>query len=75
MAGVSFSHFADNWFPAISDLYSITFSETSLNVLPAGGTIGNVFPATSVQEPIYSLEYEEVRLVSGLTLPFIARIS
>ena len=73
MPKVSYSSIASDWKPAIQDLYTVSFQDTSLNVLPAGlesSSGGNVFPATSVQEHIFSVDNEEIQLVSGIRVPF-----
>lgn len=59
------------WEPAHSDLYHVYFEgtgEKELNAMMGG----KVFPATSVETHLFQVQYEEVRLIDGLTLPFPA---
>ena len=67
---VDFSTMAGNWHSAHSDTYTVYFSsQDDLNIMNTKNDI-YIFPALSVEEHLYSVEFNEIRLIDGLTLPF-----
>ena len=61
-----------NWQPAHSDLYNVYFEDDdNLNTMKVNDSSdGKIFPATSVEEHLTQVQYEDIRLIDGLTLPY-----
>lgn len=62
------------WAPAHSDCYNVYFEHTTsfddnINIMKISDT-SKIFPATSVEEHLANVEYEEIRFIDGLTVPF-----
>ena len=56
--------------PYQGHLWSIRFiNDADMNVFDAGGSIGKEFPALSVQEDLFTINFDQIQIANGLTIP------
>jgi len=60
----------DDLTPYQGHLWSIRFvDDTNMNVFDAGGAIGKEFPALSVQEDLFTINFDQIQIANGITIP------
>lgn len=62
--------------PYQGHLWSIRFiSDSNMNVFDAGGSIGKEFPALSVQEDLFTINFDQIQIANGITIPVPQSVS
>lgn len=67
---ISLSSLARSLEYARTNEWSISFGEATPNIWKSGGSVGDSFPAVTVEEPLYKTETDNLTLPDGFVIPF-----